>query len=144
VPKNDLGLALAIQALFAEFEKHFVDPAGHDFTDAQSAEFGNDEIAQDALVLIDRCPGEPLLGSKLLHPRPDQVGDGRPRGDRGVHDCSFVTGALAMKVCGCYLATSSRLVAISGRDLKSRGRRFKSCPCYDCDVSGHRGRPNPR
>src|SRR6266542_2561169 len=22
-------------------------------------------------------------------------------------------------------------------------RRFKSCPRYECDVSGHRGRPNP-
>jgi hypothetical protein len=24
-----------------------------------------------------------------------------------------------------------------------RGRGFKSCPRYQCDVSGHRGRPNP-
>ena len=69
--QHDLGLALAVQAQFAQFEKHFVDPAGRDLTDALSAESGNDEIAQHALVLIDRGPVEPLLGSNLRHPEID-------------------------------------------------------------------------
>ena len=110
---HHLRLPLTARAGCAEPYKEEVEPAGGDLPKAKPAEFGDDHLREDALVLVDRGGLDPTFVAEELQPQRRQLGD------RGVGSDRLPCGCRAIGQLLTERAFSRGLRCAGGRDLPS-------------------------
>src|SRR5680860_1491970 len=108
--EDDLGLALSVDALFAQLHEQSVEPAGGDFPQLEAAEGWQDEVVEDASVFVDRGLLDPSLGLELADPVVGKI----EQSGFGCHEFAGRRRALRQHLPECPLGSS--LAGARGRD----------------------------